>query len=201
MYILGNGNHYITAKDKDIKNHKCLTPLKENAIQFNTKEEATNILNQLVKIRKKHPSIVVINLDEVKDTGIITKKSMMPNFEDRTKSDDVTYKSVVGLSKKLVKKISKKDKLEKERGKYDRLVVDYVHKIELNTLSKKEVYELYEEMHEMLQKRRKVKDELEEVYTILTHVDFNKLDGLLTYYENKENRVYKNRELDGYIGN
>lgn len=207
MYVLGNGVYYVTSKKKDKNNKKVLNISKELAIQFNTKEDAATMLNSLVKLRKKHPDLTIIDLGETLDTKKVSNTTTtndgntLPNFEDRNSSNDVMYKSIVSFSKKLIKKLNKKDKLEQEQATYDRMVIDYVHKIELNNLSKKEIYELYDEMRSMLLKRRKVKDELNEINSIASNINFNKIDKLLKYYENREVRSYTNRELDGYIGN
>lgn len=188
-FIITDGVNYIT---QGSSGSHTVTQLQSGAKVFDNETRANNMMKNLSnEIKKNYPDLKVQN-------STIENKAKLEARE--SKCNDPIYRSLINILKLTSKKQAKLDELKKQHSDYDKMVVDYTHKIELNNLTQKEILELYGDMHNVLVKRREVKNKIYEIGQIMTFIDFDKVNKLLDYYERRDNPVYENRILEGYIG-
>lgn len=157
MFILTNNKYYI---DKTFS----LTTDYKKAYQWQTKEKALNVLNDLMR------SSIKKNIDE-------TFKIVKTENENKEFNLDFDIKDLTEELKDKVNQLNqRKDYLLKNLSLVDQETSDCLHCAENYVLNASQGYKLYKMLHELRIKRREIKNELASITQILnSKIEYNSI--------------------------
>lgn len=182
-YVITDGKEYIY---KDSSGKFSLTTDITKASTWEKKEKANNFLTAFPKGIKRN-----INdfYSEPKDSDVDVVTKIELNFEIDSFIEEMAEKTN-NMKKRQAYLLTELSRLDKER-------VDIEHAAEFYNLSAAQGYKLYKRLHDNAIERRKVKDEIYKISTILSHqMNVTGISQVKKCIEGLEKRSYTPRALN-----
>ena len=178
-YIVTNGEMFLK---RDKNNHLVVTSIQREALKFNDREKAENILKCIPKVYREYKL-------NIKQLGRIGTKSAHDEIDIKEKLHDV--------QDFILYTEARKELLNRLLSQEDMKIVDIEHAAEFYKLNASQGYKLYKMLREARINRRKYKDELEEIDSI-RKCGFNmqRADEMIDEISKLNNRRYNPRVLE-----